>query len=133
MPHTYQGSCLCAAVSYQLLTAPKALTHCHCSQCRKGQGAAFASYASVPRNALKVLTGADTISTYHSSPSVQREFCARCGSNLFWSRAEGEFSDWVSVALATLDTPFTPHSQKHIYLDAKAPWYTPVEPSAPGA
>jgi len=121
MPHTYHGSCLCAAVSYQLLAAPKALTHCHCSQCRKGHGAAFASYASVPRNALKVLTGAGSISTYHSSPSVQREFCARCGSNLFWSRVEGEFSDWVSVALATLDTPFTPHSQKHIHLDAKAP------------
>jgi hypothetical protein len=25
-----------------------------------------------------------------------------------WSRPQGEFTDWVSVALGTLDSPFTP-------------------------
>ncbi|HDS1818591.1 TPA: GFA family protein [Pseudomonas putida] len=122
MTDVYQGSCLCAAVTYQLLAAPKAVSHCHCSQCRKGHGAAFASYASVPRSALHVVTGADAISCYRSSASVQREFCGRCGSNLFWSDTQGEFPEWISIALGTLDTPFTPLKHRHVHLDGKVDW-----------
>lgn len=124
MKDAYEGSCLCAAVSYELLAPPKAVSHCHCSQCRKGHGAAFASYGSVPRSALKILRGATSIKTYASSPSVLREFCAECGSNLFWSRSEGEFADWVSIALGTLDTPFLTQKQTHVYVDFAAPWHS---------
>lgn len=105
MKMTYLGSCLCSAVSFELVTAPKAVTHCHCSQCRKGHGAAFASYGSVPRSDLRVLSGADSIRTYASSPTVMREFCLACGSTLFWSRSQGEYAGWISIALGTLDTP----------------------------
>ena len=124
MTDAYQGSCLCAAVRYELLAAPKAVSHCHCGQCRKGHGAAFASYASVPRSALRILGGADKITPYASSETVVREFCAQCGSTLFWSRTEGEFADWVSIALGTLDTPFVAQKQKHVYCDSAVHWYS---------
>jgi hypothetical protein len=125
MTDTYQGSCLCAAVSFELLTSPKAVSHCYCSQCRKGHGAAFASYGSVPRNKLRVLRGASSIKAYASSPTAVREFCVECGSTLFWSRSEGEFAGWISIALGTLDTPFLPQKQTHVHVDCAAPWYTP--------
>ncbi|KAB0570238.1 GFA family protein [Pseudomonas palleroniana] len=125
MTEVYQGSCLCTAIRYELLTTPKAVSHCHCAQCRKGHGAAFASYASVPRNALRILNGAGHITRFSSSESVFREFCARCGSTLFWSRAQGEFTDWVSIALGTLDSPFTPQKQKHVHIDSRIHWHTP--------
>jgi len=131
MTEVYQGSCLCKAVSYELLTAPKAVSHCHCGQCRKGHGAAFASYASVPRSALRILSGIASITVYSASESVLREFCARCGSTLFWSRTQGEFSGWVSIALGTLDTPFTPREQKHVYVGSSVDWYTPLDPFHP--
>ncbi|HAL66088.1 MAG TPA: GFA family protein, partial [Pseudomonas sp.] len=83
MSSTYQGSCLCAAIGYELLALPKAVSHCHCSQCRKGHGAAYASYGSVPREALRMLRGADQLAAYASSPTVLRQFCAACGSSLF--------------------------------------------------
>lgn len=127
MAAMYQGSCLCAAVSYELSATPKAVNHCHCSQCRKAHGAAFASYGSVPRNALRILGGATSIKTYASSETVLREFCAHCGSTLFWSRSQGEFADWVSIALGTLDTPFMPEKQKHVHIDSTAHWYTPAK------
>lgn len=119
MTEVYQGSCLCAAIHYELLTTPSAVSHCHCGQCRKGHGAAFASYGSVPRSALKILNGAGHITRYSSSESVIREFCARCGSTLFWSRTQGAFTDWVSIALGTLDTSFTPQKQKHVHVDSR--------------
>jgi len=123
MTDTSQGSCLCGAVKYQLLSRPKALSHCHCSQCRKSHGAAFASYGSVLRSDLRIVQGAGSLQSYRSSESVLRQFCGQCGSSLFWSRDQGEYADWISIALGTLDTPFTADKQKHIQVAFKASWY----------
>ncbi|RON86653.1 ribulose phosphate epimerase [Pseudomonas chlororaphis] len=123
MTDTFLGSCLCGAVEYQLLSRPKALSHCHCSQCRKSHGAAFASYGSVLRSDLRIVQGAGSLQSYRSSESVLRQFCGQCGSSLFWSRDQGEHADWISIALGTLDTPFTADKQKHIQVAFKASWY----------
>jgi hypothetical protein len=72
-----------------------------------------------------MLSGAASIKTYASSSTVLREFCATCGSTLFWSRSQGEFADWISIALGTLDTPFMPQKQKYIHVDPAVHWYTP--------
>ncbi|MFV3383590.1 GFA family protein [Pseudomonas sp. NY15354] len=126
MTESYQGSCLCARVKYELTGPPKAVSHCHCSQCRKGHGALFASYGSVPRSALRILQGSSCIKTYASSGQVVRKFCMECGSTLFWSQSHGKFADWVSIALGTFDTPYMPHKQKHVHADFAFRWYTPV-------
>jgi hypothetical protein len=123
MTDTFLGSCLCGAIEYQLLSRPKALSHCHCSQCRKSHGAAFASYGSVLRSDLRIVQGAGSLQSYRSSESVLRQFCGQCGSSLFWSRDQGEYADWISIALGTLDTPFTADKQKHIQVAFKASWY----------
>lgn len=122
MTKSYQGSCLCAAVSYELLVSPKAVSHCHCGQCRKGHGAAFASYGSVPRTALRILSGSTYIRIYASSETVSREFCMDCGSTLFWSRSDGEFASWISIALGSLNTVFLPKEHKHVHVESAAPW-----------
>ncbi|WP_313201177.1 GFA family protein [Pseudomonas sp.] len=63
MAEVYQGSCLCAKVRFELIGAPQAVSHCHCSQCQKGHGALFASYGSVPRSALRVSIALGTLDT----------------------------------------------------------------------
>ncbi|WP_166220573.1 GFA family protein [Pseudomonas atagonensis] len=123
MIETFHGSCLCRTVTYEIQSRPKAVAHCHCSQCRKGHGAAFASYGSVPRGDLRLIQGAEQLTAYRSSESVLRQFCSHCGSSLFWSRDQGEYADWVSIALGTLDTDFTPDKQRHVEVTSKAPWY----------
>ncbi|MDT9678529.1 GFA family protein [Pseudomonas sp. JV414] len=119
----FSGSCLCGAVKYQISSRPKALSHCHCSQCRKSHGAAFASYGSVLRSNLQLIHGADCIKSFQSSESVLRQFCDQCGSSLFWSKSQGEYSGWISIALGTLDTTFTSDKQKHVQVPSKASWY----------
>ncbi|WP_426201210.1 GFA family protein [Pseudomonas sp. TWP3-1] len=123
MTDTFHCSCLCGAVKYQINSRPKALSHCHCSQCRKSHGAAFASYASVLRDDLHLVQGADDIKSYASSPSVIRQFCGNCGSSLFWSASAGAHADWISIALGTLDTEFFSAKQKHVQVASKASWY----------
>ncbi|MFO2464420.1 GFA family protein [Pseudomonas sp. 15FMM2] len=123
MTDTLLGSCLCGAVKYQLSAPLQAVSHCHCSQCRKSHGAAFASYASVRRTDLHLLQGADRLMSYPSSEGILRQFCGQCGSSLFWSNRLGDYPDWISIALGTLDTTVTLPWQKHVYVESKASWY----------
>ena len=122
MSETYLGSCLCAKVRYSLHSAPQAVTHCHCSQCQKSHGAAFATYGTVPRHDLHITAGDTDLRAYASSATVWRQFCGHCGSPLFWSRTQGDWSDWICIALGTLDSAFTPQRQKHAHLASKPTW-----------
>ena len=117
----FKGSCLCSKVKYELSSEPKAISNCHCQICRKQHGAAFATYGSVPVSSLKLISGESELISYNSSKGIKRLFCGRCGSNLFWRGSE-EFPDWVSVAIATLDTPIEVCKIKEINLKSKACW-----------
>jgi hypothetical protein len=123
MDDIHQGSCLCGAVKYRVSTELKAVTHCHCRQCQKTHGAAFATYASAPKSALSVIANAASLKGYESSLGVTRQFCSNCGSSLFWSDSKGIFSEWVSIAICTLDTPLMVNKQKHSFIESKACWY----------
>ncbi|MDH4562500.1 GFA family protein [Pseudomonas sp. BN411] len=118
----HHGSCLCGAVKYEIDAPINSATHCHCSQCRKGHGAAFGTYGNVRWSAFRLVQGEDALARFHSSPGVTRTFCRQCGSTLQWY-SENAHPDWVSVALGTLDSPLGPIPQKHIYPESKADWY----------
>lgn len=45
MPVKYQGSCLCGAVSYQSDAEPRYSFNCHCRDCQKATGSAYAPIA----------------------------------------------------------------------------------------
>lgn len=119
----HQGSCLCGAVKYRVSTELKAVTHCHCRKCQKGHGAAFATYASALRSAVSIMTNAQALKGYESSEGITRQFCAHCGSSLFWSDSKGPYPEWISIALGTLDTPLSALKQRHTCIDSKVCWY----------
>lgn len=130
----YEGSCLCGAISFRLFSEPKAVTNCHCRMCQKQHGAAFATYASVPRPDMRYLSGEELLTAYNSSASVIRKFCGVCGSNIEWSGGK-EFSGWVAIPLATLDTPLTPGRVKDIHLESRMPLpasHRPEKSGGPG-
>ncbi len=116
-----KGSCLCGGIVYELLSPLRAACHCHCTMCQKQHGAAFATYASVPRADLRYVCGEDLLMSYNSSAAIVRKFCRVCGSNIEWS-GSAAYPDWVSIAVATLDTPFKPDKVKSTYLASKACW-----------
>ncbi len=118
----HHGSCLCGAVKYEIDAPIESATHCHCSQCRKGHGAAFGTYFTVHWNSFRWVQGEDMVGEFHSSPGVTRTFCRQCGSTLQWY-SQSANPDWVGVTLGTLDSPLGPIPQKHIYSESKADWY----------
>lgn len=118
----HRGSCLCGTVRYEIDAPIESANHCHCSQCRKGHGAAFATYANVRREHFRFTQGEQSVAVFQASPGVSRTFCQHCGSNLQWFDQQAR-PNWLSVTLGTLDTPVSDFTQMHIYVRSKADWY----------
>ncbi|WP_211270596.1 GFA family protein [Pseudoalteromonas luteoviolacea] len=103
------------------MSKPKAITACHCRMCQKHHGAPFAVYVSVLKTHLSINKGAQLLVSYNSSGEIQRQFCQKCGSSLFWLGSDSH-TDWVSVALSTLDEPCNVDKVKHIHQESKVCW-----------
>ncbi|MEH6592493.1 MAG: GFA family protein [Halioglobus sp.] len=116
-----RGRCECGRVAYQVAGEIHDYSHCHCSQCRRLHGAAFASFAGVTREAFSYLPGKDAITSYGSSPSHKRVFCPNCGSNIL-VELESEPDD-IYLAMGTLDGDLELPPGYHIYVGSKASWH----------
>lgn len=115
-----RGHCLCGKVRYEIDGALRHITHCHCSMCRRAHGAAFATYATLRSDRVRVIAEPDDVRRYASSEHVVRESCATCGSPLFWRRVD--HPEVISVALGTLDGDPIGRPQAHIYWASRACW-----------
>jgi len=120
-----RGSCLCGTVRYEIDGPFSYASHCHCSQCRKGHGAAFATYGVLPRASLRYTAGRDSIASYQASPAATRTFCRHCGSNLEWRGSATP--ERTGLALGTLDDDPRIRPARHIYVGSRAPWYAPAD------
>jgi hypothetical protein len=116
-----RGSCLCGSVRYEIRGPVGRVSHCHCSMCRKAHGAAFATYGRVERSDFALVSGAEDIASYRSSPGVIRTFCKRCGSNLQF--ISDQRPSILSLALGTLDDDPNVQAALHIFVASKAPWF----------
>jgi hypothetical protein len=116
-----EGSCLCGGVRYQYDGAIDEISICHCSQCRKAQGSAFAAVSPVDSARFRLLAGAELLKEYRSSPDKVRVFCSRCGSPIY--SALDQRPEVKRLRLGTVDTPFVCGNVFHIFTDSKASWY----------
>jgi hypothetical protein len=115
-----RGSCQCGTVRYEIRTAPRAMYHCHCAQCRKANGASVATNVLVDSDAFEVTEGRDRLGAYESSPQKHRYFCSVCGSPIYSHSARS--AQIVSVRSGTLDGDPGIRPSFHSWTSAKAPW-----------
>lgn len=116
-----QGHCECKRVSYQADCEISDFSHCHCSQCRRLHGAAYATFAGVAADKFRYLSGEEDIRKYYSSDDHERVFCGNCGSNIL-VRVDG-YPDNLYLSMGAVDgNPKLPEAY-HIYVGSKAPWH----------
>lgn len=129
----YQGRCLCGAVSFRIKDALAPIQICHCGQCRKAQGGAFASNIPVAQNAFELLTGSEQLRAFESSPGKRRVFCSHCGSPIY-SHTE-KLPGVLRIRAGTLDGELASRPEAHYYVASKASWWDIDDglPCFPGA
>ncbi len=116
----YTGGCLCGAVRFELDGAIRNIVYCHCSQCRKAQGSAFATNGIVEAGDFRIVSGADSLTGYESSPGQKKYFCRICGSPIL-SKTESR-PEQVRVRLGTIESDITERPMAHIFVTSKADW-----------
>ena len=118
----HTGSCLCGAVRFEIDRPLAGIELCHCSQCRRASGSAFASNMPVDAANFRLVSGEAQLRAYESSPGKERVFCARCGSPVI-SRLTADPSQ-VRVRAGLLDAPVAARPVFHFLTDSKADWWT---------
>ena len=99
------GSCLCGASTFTIANTPIRMVVCHCSNCKKWSGSAFATNIHFPRSAL-TLKNTSKIRTYpdgdtKSNRTIERHFCSGCGCCLYIIGPHKP--DIVNIASGVLD------------------------------
>jgi hypothetical protein len=115
------GGCLCGGVRYAVTAPFLRANFCHCSRCRKHTGAAASTQGRVPREAFRLLSGADRLTVFRPpGQGMVKAFCATCGSSLFG----GSWPDGpeVSIRLGTLDDDPHIRPQFHNFVGDAPPW-----------
>ncbi len=122
------GHCECRRVSFEANSEISDFSHCHCSQCRRLHGAAFATFAGVAADKFHYLSGEEDIRKYASSDDHERVFCGCCGSNIL-VRVDG-YPDFLYLSMGAVDGN-PPHPEAyHIYVGSKAPWHEITDQAA---
>lgn len=116
------GQCLCGEVAFVIRGELGPIDHCHCSMCRRAHGAPCATFGRVRRDEVAFVRGAERVARYASSPQVERSFCSRCGTRLFFRHAALPEHEFVSIG--SLDDQSDLRPVAHIFVGSKAPWHT---------
>jgi hypothetical protein len=123
------GRCLCGAVRYEVRGPLRDVLLCHCVECRRWSGHAFAATAA-RREDLVLLESAGLrwVESPESESDARRGFCGECGSSLFW---EAPARDTVSIAAGTLDEPTGLQMHGHVYVSQVGDYYELPEDGLP--
>lgn len=116
-----KGSCLCGGVRYEYDGDLQEISMCHCAQCRKAQGTAFAAVCPVASDKFTLLSGAKLLREFRATPDKARVFCANCGSPIYSAR--DDLPEVKRLRLGTVDTPFRCTNAYHIHAASKASWH----------
>ena len=126
-----EGGCTCGEIRYRLERPPLFVNCCHCRDCQRETGAAFALNASIEAAAVTVIRGApEAVEVPTASGKGQRILrCPTCRIAL-WSHylAIGEKVSFIRVG--TLDDPDRLPPNLHLYTESKQPWLT-LPPETP--
>ncbi len=120
------GRCLCGQIIYKAHAAPLFQAHCHCQDCRKNGGSAFAALVFVPIESLTWQGETQTFS--HSANSghlMTKHFCPNCGTPLFGTN-NGK-PDRIHIKVGTMDDASWFQPQCNVFASRRLP-STPVSP-----
>jgi hypothetical protein len=120
MTQIVTGSCLCAAVRFEVSGAFESFFLCHCSRCRKDTGSAHAANLFSSAATISWLSGEDLVRTYRVPETRhERAFCLNCGSAL--PRVQSD-EGLVVVPAGSLDSAIGIRPDAHILCASRADW-----------
>jgi len=117
-----EGNCACGAVRYRLTSKPMIVHCCHCRDCQRQTGGAFAINALIETDRIEMLgeAPAPIAMPTDSGRAHWIERCPKCQVAV-WSDYGGR--GWMKfVRATTLSDPDACPPDVHIFTRSKLPW-----------
>ena len=114
-----KGRCHCGEVVYRFQGGVRHSSVCHCTDCRRCAGATGVAWIGVTADDFAIEQGEPSL--YRSSRDVERWFCGRCGTGL-WYVNENLLPGMVDIQTATLDDPEAFAPDKHVQMADALDW-----------
>lgn len=118
----YAGSCLCGEVRFHIESELEPIQLCYCAQCRKAHGGPFAAVVPVAVSEFRLLSGAQSLKAYESSPGKERVFCSNCGSPVYSRRAS--LPSVLRVRAGLIDEPIAAKPAWHAHVNSRCSWWS---------
>ncbi|NUE93509.1 GFA family protein [Acinetobacter seifertii] len=117
----YTASCLCNGIQLQINSELEPIMVCHCTQCQKAQGAAFAAITQVQKSDLNIVQGENLLQAYFASPNKKRVFCKTCGSPIWSERLDKP--EVVRLRVGLINEKISTSVISHAFVSSKVKWY----------
>lgn len=83
MANTYQGSCFCGAVEFEVTGDAVVAGYCHCSDCTGWAAAPVSAFTMFPPGSVRITKGESSVATYNKTENSYRKFCTACGGHVY--------------------------------------------------
>lgn len=118
---TRLATCRCGQLQARCTGEPVRISVCHCLNCQKRSGSAFAAQARWPADQVAVTGEArDWETVGDSGGRATFRFCPRCGSTVTYTI--DAMPDLIAVALGAFADPAFPPPAFSVYENRKHPW-----------
>jgi hypothetical protein len=116
------ASCRCGQLKATVTGEPVRVSVCHCLNCKKRSGSAFAAQARWPAdqvtiegrsNSFELVADSGNVATFH--------FCPECGSDVHYD-INGKFDGQIAIPLGAFDAPYFLHPRFSVWEERKHDW-----------
>ena len=117
-----QASCRCGQLRATASGEPVRVSVCHCLDCKKRSGSAFAVQARWPAEKVRIEGQAKSWSKLTDSGNrISFHFCPECGSDVHYA-IEGKFSGLIAIPLGAFNDPYFARPGFSVWEDRMNDW-----------
>ena len=116
------ASCRCGQLRAITQGAPVRVSVCHCLDCKKRSGSAFAIQARWPAEQVKI--EGESKAHVHIADSGNRityHFCPDCGSDVHYE-IDGKFDGLIAIPVGAFDDPYALSPKFSVWERRKCEW-----------
>ena len=100
------ASCRCGQLTATVTGDPVRVSVCHCLNCKKRSGSAFAAQVRFPSENVMIEGNSKTFDKAGDSGNVATfHFCPDCGSDVYYA-IKGKFDGLIAIPLGAFEDPF---------------------------
>jgi hypothetical protein len=120
------ASCRCGQLKAAVTGKPVRVSACHCLNCKKRSGSAFAVQARWPSDRVRVEGESKTfVKVADSGNRATFHFCPDCGSDVYYDidgKFDDKFNGLIAIPLGAFDDPYFAAPSFSVWEERKCGW-----------